>query len=170
MSPLEHPDDLHLQAAVGWLELGLPLEADDELDQIAAEMQTHPEVLLVRCDVFFEMKKWDAVVALAERMVKRWPKNRQMWIQRSFALHELGRTQEAFDKLRPVGGRFRKSWTIPYNLACYCAQLGRMEESQQWFRKAMAMAPKEVKVQAIDDPDLKPLRDSMGGTLWKREQ
>lgn len=34
--------------------------------------------------------------------------------------------------------------------------------------KAMAIDEQTVKPAAIDDPDLKPLRDSMGGTSWKR--
>jgi hypothetical protein len=65
--------------------------------------------------------------------------------------------------------KFRRNWTIPYNLACYCAQLGELDESQQWFKAAMAIDESGTKRVAIDDPDLKPLWDSMSGTLWKRE-
>ena len=52
--------------------------------------------------------------------------------------------------------------------AWYCAQLGRLDECQAWFKKAMAADEKPVKQAAIDDPDLKPLWDPMSGTLWKR--
>ena len=89
------------------------------------------------------------------------------WIHRSFALHELKRTQEAFDLLLPVANRFSKVWTIPYNLACYCAQLGRLDECQAWFKQAMAIDEQAVKQAAMDDPDLKPLWDSMSATVWK---
>ena len=99
-----------------------------------------------------------------------WPKEPSVWINRSFALHELGRTQEAFEKLEPAARRFRKVWTIPYNLACYSAQLGQMEACQEWFKQAMATDERAVRESAIDDPDLKPLWDSMSGTLWKREE
>ena len=58
---------------------------------------------------------------------------------------------------------------IPYNLACYCAQLNRLDEAQIWFKKAMAIDEQIVKREAIDDPDLKPLWDSMSGMLWKKE-
>jgi hypothetical protein len=77
------------------------------------------------------------------------------------------RTQEAFDSLLPVGEKFPKVWTIPYNLACYCAQLGRLDECRDWFTRAMAIDEKTVQRAAIDDPDLKPLSDSMSGTPWK---
>jgi hypothetical protein len=80
----------------------------------------------------------------------------------------LKRTQEAFDQLSPVAETFPQVWTIPYNLACYCAQLARLDECQQWVKKAMAIDEHTVKRAAIDDPDLKPLWDSMSGTLWER--
>ena len=66
--------------------------------------------------------------------------------------------------------RFPKVWTIPYNLACYCAQLGRLDECRDWVKRAMAIDAGTVRRAAIDDPDLKPLWDSMGGTVWKRTE
>jgi tetratricopeptide (TPR) repeat protein len=59
--------------------------------------------------------------------------------QRSIALYRLKKTQEALDQLLPAAKRFPKVWSIPYNLACYCAQLGRLDECQEWFKKAMAI-------------------------------
>ena len=90
------------------------------------------------------------------------------WVQRSFALHKLKRSQEAFDRLLPAAAQFPKEWVIPYNLACYCAQLGQPDESKVWFEKSMAIDGKAPAKAAVDDPDLKPLWDSMGASLWKR--
>ncbi len=84
------------------------------------------------------------------------------------ALHELKRPGAAFDHLLPAAKQFPKVWLIPYNLACYCAQTGRLEECEEWFKKAMAIDEQTVKQAALDDPDLKPLWDSMGGSVWKR--
>jgi len=82
----------------------------------------------------FGAKKWDYVVTVAETLVKMLPKETKVWIQRSFALHRLGRTQEAFDKMLPAAEKFSKVWTIPFSLACHCAQLGRLDECQDWFK------------------------------------
>jgi tetratricopeptide (TPR) repeat protein len=109
-------------------------------------------------------------VDIAAAIIKLDPNRPDAWIHRSFALHELDRTQEAFDQLLPVADRFSQAWLIPYNLACYCAQLGRLAESENWLKKAMAIDEQTVKRAAIDDPDLKPLWDSMSGTLWKRTE
>jgi hypothetical protein len=72
--------------------------------------------------------------------------------------------------LLPAAVIFREVWTIPYNLACYCAQTGRLEECKTWLKMAMNIDEKTVRRAAVDDPDLKPLWDSLGGTWWKREE
>ena len=169
MKPLESPDIHHLRAALGWLELGNWREANEELENITPEMRTHSDVLTVRWQICARAKKWEECVDVAEAVVKLDPSRAEGWIHRSYALHELGHTQEAFDKLLPVAEEFPKSWTIPYNLACYCSQLRQLEEAKRWFRKAMAVDEDTVKRAANDDPDLKPLWDSMNGTPWKRE-
>lgn len=168
IKPLKHPDSHHLEAARGWLELGLPLEANEELEQITPERRVHPDVLEVRWKIYAREKKWEACVDIATAIIELEPGEALGWIDRSFALHELKRTQEAFDNLRPVAEQFPEAWIIPYNLACYCAQLHRLEEAQEWFRRAMAINETEVKKMGIDDPDLKPLWDSMSGTIWKQ--
>lgn len=165
---LPPPDAHHLQAAEGWLELGDAVSANEELEKITASLRSHPDVLAVRWQIYAHAKKGEACLEIAEAIVKVAPGQADGWIHRSYALHELGRTQEAFDNLLPAAEQFKMSWTIPYNLACYCAQLRRLDESQQWFKKAMAIDEHAVKEAAIDDPDLKPLWDSMGGTRWKR--
>jgi len=68
----------------------------------------------------------------------------------------------------PASERFPKPWLVPYDLACYKAQLGRIEEAEKWFKPAMALNEKEGKLIAIDDPDLEPLWKGMEGTSWKR--
>jgi len=168
IKPILHHDSLHLQAAEGWLELGNHLEANEELEQIKPELRSHPDVLELRWHIYRRAKKWEACADIAGAIIRLAPDRADAWIHRSFALHELKRTQEAYDQLLRVADRYPKLWTIPYNLACYCAQLGRLEECQSWFKRAMAIDEHTVRREAIDDPDLKPLWDSMSGTLWKR--
>jgi tetratricopeptide (TPR) repeat protein len=168
MKPLSPPDSHHLRAAEGWLGLGNHLEASEELERITPQLRAHPDVLEIRWHIYAKETKWDACVDIAGAIIKLDPNRSDAWIHRSFALHELNRTQEAFDQLLPVTDRFPKVWTIPYNLACYCAQMGRLDECQAWFKKAMAVDEHAVKRVALDDPDLKPLWDSMSGTIWKR--
>ncbi len=48
MNALSPADHHHLQAAEGWLGLGCPLEAGQELEQITPPLQAHPAVLALR--------------------------------------------------------------------------------------------------------------------------
>jgi len=51
-----------------------------------------------------------------------------------------------------------------YNLACYECQLGNLERAKLWLERAATMSnPKEIKSMALDDPDLKPLWQEIGG-------
>jgi tetratricopeptide (TPR) repeat protein len=142
-------------------------EANEELERIAPLFRAHPDVLEVRWHIFARARKWEACVDLAEAIVKCDPTRQDAWIHRSFALHELKRTQEAFDSLLPVAGKFPEVWVIPYNLACYCAQLGRLDNARGWLEQAMSIDEKTVKRVAIDDPDLMPLWEGAQGSPGK---
>jgi tetratricopeptide (TPR) repeat protein len=168
MKPLSAPDSHHLLAAQGWFELGDPVEANEELEKITPQMRVHPDVLKLRWEIYAVAKQWDFALHLAKALIRLAPDDPLGWIHRSYTLHELNCTSEAFDQLAAVAERFPTEWIIPYNLACYCAQLERLEECQKWFKEAMAIDEHTVKRTAIDDPDLKPLWDSMSGTMWKR--
>ena len=153
MKNLTLQDQRFLDAAEGWLGLGDQLAANDEIEQIAPEFKADPRVLEVRLQIYWAAEKWEACVEIADALVRLKPESEYGWIGRSFALHELKHTQEAYDFLVPAGDKFRKSWTLPYNLACYCAQLNHLDEAQIWFKKAMAINEHIVKREAIDDPD-----------------
>jgi tetratricopeptide (TPR) repeat protein len=168
MNQLSLQDQHYLDAAEGWLGLGDHLSANEELEQITPELSAHPKVLAVRLVIYWEAKDWEAVILIAGALAAMEPKNAHAWIGRSFALHELKQTQDAYDLLLPVKDKFPKNSTVPYNLACYCSQLNRLDEAEKWLKIAMAINEQAVKKMAFDDPDLKPLWDSMSGTMWKR--
>ena len=156
--PLEQPDRFHLDAASGWAGLGDLDSAHDELKQISPKMRGHPEVLLAKGEIYFAEKNWKPLIAVSETLLQTFPEMDFVWINRSYALHELKRTQEAIDALLPATKKFPKRWLIRYNLACYCSQLGALDDAMNWLQKAIDLAKKkEIKAMALDDPDLKPL-------------
>ena len=159
MKPLEAPDTHYLRAAIGWLELGNPQEAGAELDRIPARRRGHPDVVEVRWQISSQAGQWQACVELAELLVRISPSEAAGYLHRSFALHELKRTQEAFDLLYPVAQRFPEEAVIPYNLACYACQLGHLEQAQDWLKECYDRTDDEAhwQLQARHDPDLTPL-------------
>jgi hypothetical protein len=72
----------------------------------------------------------------------------------------------AYSTRRKSGGSISEAKTIlieaesmiRYNLACYECQLGNLEEAMRWLGKAIDMAgKKDIRLMALDDPDLEPL-------------
>jgi Flp pilus assembly protein TadD len=158
MSGLEASDAHRLRAAEGWLELGNAAEAGRELDQIPAGEQSHPDVLEARWSVSAALRDWAAALAAAEQLVVKAPDRPSGWIDRSYSLHELNRSQEARDWLMPAVALFPKLETIPYNLACYECRLGRLAEARKWLAQALAVGRREEMVAlASRDRDLEPL-------------
>lgn len=158
MQPIESPDNHHCSAADGWLDLGATAEAELELAKVSATSLDHPAVMGLRWRVLAVRKQWGAAVALAHRIVALHPEEADGWIHQSYALHELGQTQEAFDLLHRQAARFPGIMTIPYNLACYSCQLGQLDQARQWLKQAVQVADKTaVKSMALKDKDMQPL-------------
>ena len=165
-----HEDRMALQRAEGWLELRLPLEANEELDEIEPAMRAHPEVLKLRYSIYSASKKWEMALEVANCLHRQLPDDPYGGVHAAVALYRLGRTLEAKERSLPLVARFPKDWSIPYNLACYCAQLGQIKEAEQWFKAAMVLDENTVRRMGIEDPDLEPLWQGMRDSTWKRSR
>lgn len=159
IQPLEPPDTHHLNAAEGWLGLGNASEAEQEFQKLSPAAAVHPEALRVRYHLYQFDQRWEPAAETAQALCRVVPEMPFGWIHWAYALHELKRTREAYQALLPVIDRFPEEYVIPYNLACYCCQLGRMEEARTWLEKAITLAgPQTIKRMAAADPDLLSLR------------
>ena len=164
LPPIEPPNTHHLRAAIGWLELGNHVEAGEEIARITPALLDHPDVLEVRWAVCAAGASWDAALAVAETLVGIAPERSSGWVHRAYALRRSrgGGLQLAWAALRPAFEKFPKEDVIPYNLACYSAQFGRLDEAWEWLHKAMESAGdvKAIKERALADSDLQ--------ALWER--
>lgn len=163
MSDVPTPDIHHLSAAVGWLELGNPSEAGEEIARISPGLLEHPDVLEVRWQVCAAGQRWDPALEVAELLMKKAPDRASAWLHRAYALRRAhgGGLEKAWDALFPAAALFPKEAVIPYNLACYAAQLGRLDEAWDWLHKAMEAAEdvQAIKKMAMADKDLDPIRE-----------
>ena len=53
---------------------------------------------------------------------------------------------------------------IPYDLACVCCGLKRLDEARSWLAKAIEAGGNAIKLKALDDPDLEPIWKGIGST------
>lgn len=160
MPKLEPPDSFALSAALGWVELGNPTEALEELDHITTANQHHPGVLEVRWAALAELKRWEPALKAAVELVRAAPENANGWLHRAYALRRApdGGLNQAWGSLLPAADKFPKEPIIPYNLACYACQLEKLDEARTWMLRAMKTGKgSEIKRMALADEDLKPL-------------
>ncbi|HVM48087.1 MAG TPA: hypothetical protein VMU04_08670 [Candidatus Acidoferrum sp.] len=164
MPKLEPPDTHRLSAAVGWLELGLPVEAKAELAQVSSAMQQHPDVLEVQWLVAAEEKRWEEGLRVAQALVQQAPKRASGWLHQAYALRRVpgGSVAKAWEALLPASERFSKEALIPYNLSCYACQMQELDTARVWLKRAAAIAGKEkIRNMALQDEDLEPLWDEI---------
>ena len=164
MQRLEPPDTHYLSAAIGWLELGNPVEARAELARINMAQQDHPDVLEIRWLVAAEEKRWEEGLQIAQALLRRAPKRSSGWLHQAYALRRVpdGSVQKAWDALLPAFEKFPKEATIPFNLSCYACQMRQLDAARDWLKRAVAVGGKEkIKQQALNDSDLEPLWDEI---------
>lgn len=162
MKNIEPPDSFRLSAAAGWIELGNPREAELEMEAISPEWQGHPEVLLVRWELLARAKQWEQALGLAATVRGLDPGRCDGWIKQAYCLHELGRTSEAWETLRPAVEEFPDVGVVRYNLACYACRLGQKTEALKLIRQAMKLSGREqIKDMAREDTDLEALRQEI---------
>lgn len=155
------PESHHLRAATGWLELGNPAEAGEEIARMRPEFLNHPEVLELRWEVCAAGRAWPGALEVAETLVSIAPERLAGWVQRAYALRRVtqGGLEAAFASLHPAVEKFPQAEVVPYNLACYAAQLGRLNEAEDWLQRACRALgqARAIKAQALLDEDLQPL-------------
>lgn len=151
--------DQHLvNAAEGWLELGVPTEAARELRLLSPAALVHFRVLDIRWRIHASSHQWDLALEVARLFISLVPNDPMGWIHQSYTLHELKQTSEALLLLEPLADRFPDTDLIPYNLACYACQLGDLLGAQSWLeRAAKKNGFRPLKQMALEDPDLRPL-------------
>lgn len=156
---LPFPDRHLALAAEGWLELGSSVDAARELRLLSRAAESHPDVLELRWRLYATQGSWDVALDVARVVSQIDPGRPSGWINQSFSLHELNRTEEARELLLPLAKRFPKESIIPYNLACYSCRLGNLTEAREWLLRALRLLRKaDFKSMALTDPDLAPLR------------
>ena len=132
------------------------------LEEIEPEDKTRNEVLGARVDIYMAAKKWDMAAAVASHLVKVDPQNAGWWISLAYALRRTESVEKAEAILLRAQAIHPKVAMIAFNLACYASVTGRMEEAKERLQHAIEL-DKGIRGLALDDKDLHPLWDWIGG-------
>jgi tetratricopeptide (TPR) repeat protein len=158
--PLEQPDRQYWQAATGYVELGMFLDAHAELDKIDPFNRAAPEVLALRIAIYRGLEKWELMRQIAKRLTEFQPDNIQWTISLAYATRRADSIQAAKEILLNAEPKFPKEAAIKYNLACYFCKTGDIEDAKTYLKQAF-----EIDLiwrhAALEDEDLKLLWDSL---------
>jgi len=146
-----------LTAADGYAELGLNDMAWHELESLADTDRVLPEVQELVLSLLVREERWEETVAVGVPLCADASHPRSIFIHTAFALHELGRTAEARATLLSGPESLRSDPLYHYNMACYLAVGGALEDAGEFLRTAFRMDSK-LRLHASTDPDLKALQ------------
>lgn len=156
------PEAFYVTAALGWLELGSPAEALEELSRLDRQYEKISAVMEIRWQALTRLDRWEESLGVAVELCRTSPDHPEPWLHHAVSLYRLGRTEESWLLLLQQVGRFPDSWVIPYDLSCYACQLDKLDEGRAWLRKALRVGDVgKIKEIALKDPDLERLWPEM---------
>ena len=150
-----------LLSAQGYIELEMPDEALREIDSISPKDQLREEVLQMRLFIVMRAKRWEQALSVCARLRATSPKGVTGYIHGAFCLHEMGRTIEAKQLLVEGPRSLLLEATYHYNLGCYDAVLGNLNEAARHLERSFQMDRKFREI-AKYDPDLKAVNGLLG--------
>lgn len=145
-------------AAQGYIELEMPNEALRELDALDPQDQEREEVLQLRLFILMRSRRWAEALGVCARLREKNPEQTTGYIHGAFCLHELGRTAEAKEMLLKGPASLLGEATYYYNMGCYDAVLGNLEEAEHALKISFKMDDKFREI-AKYDPDLKSVAE-----------
>ena len=154
--PLSNPDQQHLRAAHGFIELGMFEEASEELEEIDPFCRHLPEVLRARVVIYQALKKWELMAVVAKKLVEWNPDEPGFAIDWAYATRRAESIHIAHAILTRAADLHPDHDLIQFNLACYEAQLGNIAAAKKHLSRATKIDAKFSRM-ALNDPDLEPL-------------
>jgi tetratricopeptide (TPR) repeat protein len=151
MRELPYPEKHHLNAALGWLDLGSPVEAKAEADRISWVNRFHPQVFVVRWRIHSHLGNWEAARDLARIFTSLAPDRADGWLCLSYSLYKLNRPLEAFLQLLHRAEAFPRVSAVPYFLACFAWELGDHKGAGKWLAKSKALGGAKILKSAFAD-------------------
>ena len=149
-----------LLAASGFAELSLFQEAVEELEELPESSRELAPVLVVWLEVYQHWQKWSEAESIATRLLEMEPDEPGWLVALAYATRRSRGLAFAHEILLPAGEKFPNCGTIQFNLACYCAQLGQLDEARKRLRRAIQL-DNAFAAMAKSDPDLEALREEM---------
>lgn len=149
-----------IEAAHGYHELELHVDAWKVLDDLPAEDKAHPLVVLLRLDILLALDRWDDAVALGTGACRQWPVIDGFFLKTTTALLELKDYQKAKDLLLAGPESLQQKAVYWYDLACCQCMTGEVEQAKRSLIECFNRE-EVLRMRALYDPDLEAIWESL---------
>ena len=151
---------MRLDSAHGYFALGMREEAWAELGVVAESYQDSIEVRELTLCFLLSERRWQEALELSQTICEEMPDVDTGFIHAAYCLHEMGETSSACDTLRGGPDTLASNPLYHYNLGCYHAVLGELDEAAGALKEAFALDAKLAEM-AKSDPDLVEIREML---------
>lgn len=142
-----------LNAATGWLELGIADEALFELESLPHDVRNQREVLELKLSAQMINQSWNSAADTARLLCIKVADEPVFFLRAAFCLHETGDTLAACNWLLRGPKTLFEMAIFHYNLACYLWTLGEANRARSHLQQAITMDESFLKA-AREDRDL----------------
>jgi predicted Zn-dependent protease len=128
-----------MEAASGWLELGLADEALAELQALPADARNKRPALELMLAAQMSREAWNPAADTARMLCLKAADEPAFFLTAAFCLHETGDTLAACNWLLRGPKSLFGMAVFHYNIACYLWKLGHASRARSHLRRALAM-------------------------------
>lgn len=144
----------HIEAAQGYLELGMPMDAWNELEEIEAKDRGKIEVLKVRVDVCRALEQWELMAEIARHLHMAEPEEFKHVDDMACALRRFQGLDAADKMLSQLLLTDPDNANVIYKLGCFEFLRAGMDVAKPTLQRAFTLDA-NLKGVAMDDPDLR---------------
>jgi predicted Zn-dependent protease len=149
-------DFRRLQAAEGYIELGMYEEADDELEQIDPFCPASSRVLALQLCTYAGQAKWRLMGTVARKLTERDPSDVQWPIWWAYAIAR----GQGLERAKTILVRALRSHPndprLHYAMGCYESLLNHLSTAKRHLARAIQLDAR-LKLIALNDEELEPI-------------
>ncbi len=128
-----------LRAASGWIELGMPDDALEELSNLEPEQRESAAARELALTALMAKGEWKAGADVAIALCQTHVDHADYFLSAAFCLHEIGATSEARKWLLKGPESMDQLPVYHYNMACYLWILGEKPSARGHLEQAIEM-------------------------------
>jgi len=160
--PSDPAFEITLGVAEGYFAMEMWEDAWAGRSEIQPEFRLAPQVIMLRVLILNNLQRWEEAAIIGNEALRHYPDFGALYVATAHALRHCEGAAAAKAVLA-AGEQFLEDEAIfHYVLACYDSALGNLADAKEGLSRAFELE-KGFRLKALDEPDLAPLWDSLGG-------